>query len=173
MMLATLIIGAIVVIFLAHDPINNYFSYALPIEKFVEYEHPRTVEKTPGSFEETNLIYKNFSRISDTTVRVIFDGKISHGLNIVIPEFYHEEDYSIGQTILVGCGNTEAGTSFDYYELVGITEENGTDYFDLVWGIGFIPDKIACKYPDIIPFTKNLHSPYTVPIPLVPLSKKE
>jgi len=157
--------GAVMAVLAVYVYSYDHFSYVLPIGKFVEFEYGENVERSRGRFESANLIYRDFSRISDDAVRVVFDGEAKRPLGDV-PEFYHEEDYAIGQTVLVDCEPAPGGgTYLDYYRLVGITQQNGTDYFDLVWGSGHIPDRIACRYPDVIPFTKDLNSPETVPPP--------
>ncbi len=165
MLIVFVILGAIMAILVVYIHTYDYFAYVLPIEKFVEFEHRVNVERSRGQFESANLIYRDFSRISDDTIMVVFDGMVKRSLGD-IPEFHHEEDYTVGQTILVSCDPADdGGTYLDYYRLVGITQQNDTDYFDLVWGSGYIPDRIACRYPDVIPFTKDLNSLETIPPP--------
>ena len=135
------------------------------------YERVDREKKYYGSMTDIQLVYdgmENIKIVDDYAIRVTFDANHFQFGNPIEPIPENPEFVAIinkNQTFVAGCGPffildtpEEKITSKQTHILkyVGITENNGTDYFAFIHEAGYISDSLDCKFPDMIIHSLNI-----------------
>lgn len=141
---------SIVIVVIVALEVYDYVYFEIPIKNVVLSEGYAHVDLVPVTQPVHPYTIEDITHDPRSdTITVTFKGG-THPVTKERVVFEHVETYSINESFVFWCDDSEGGSYLAFYGYLGVEKKNGTDYLRLLHYDGITREPMSCVYPNVI-----------------------